>query len=386
MIKIGLVAPFEGLYRTLGYQVLPAVKLALAERNEAGGVNGHMVELVALDDGQDPTVAAQRAREMAVDPGVLGVIGHFDDETTLAALSTYYRNGLALVVPSATATEITHRGYSQTFRLGADNDLLGVTAARYAVVDRGASHLAVIRGQEDLVDSFVAAVREEGAAVVLDLRAHEDGFLIALAKKRPDMVFFGGAALEGGELLLQLQEAGLEIPLLGGNGLNSPRLVQIAREAAAGTTYVTITPPLEDQSFIEGYTALSGVSPDPTAALAYDATCLLLNALQKAIAVEGKPTRHGVIAALSQSEAYDGLTARISFDEQGQALNPHVYVYEIVDARYPGELRRLANSGPKRTAMRLGNACRTVVQEYSCYRVGPRHTRLSPSGPGPTSG
>ena len=340
MIKIGLVAPFEGLYRPLGYEVLSAVKLALKERNEAGGVNGHMVELVALNDGQEPTMAVQRAREMAVDPDIMGVIGHFDDETTLAALSTYHQTGLALVVPLATATEITLRGYSQTFRLGADNNLLGATAARYAVVERGARRLAVIRGRDDLVNSFIAAAREDEAVGVLDLEADEEGLLAALAKERPDMVFFGGGALEGGELLLQLQEAGLDIPLLGGNGLNSAYLVQVAQEAAGGTAYVTITPPLEDRGFIEGYAALSGGPPGPYAALAYDATHLLLNAVQEAITVQGKGTRQGVIAALSESEGYNGVTSLISFDDQGQALNPQVYIYEIVDGRYPGELRR----------------------------------------------
>jgi len=340
MVKIGLVAPFEGLYRHLGYEVLLAVKLALSEQNEAGGVNGYMVELVALNDGYDPAMAIQRAREMAVDPDIMGVIGHFDDQTTLAALSTYHQAGLALVVPSATAVEVTGKGYSQTFRLGADNDLLGATAARYAVVERGAGRLAVIRGQEDLVSSFVAAARREGALIVLDLEAGQASLLAVLTKQRPDMIFFGGGALEASELLLQLQEAGLDIPLSGGNELNSPYLVQVAGDAADGTTYVAITPPLEDQGFNESYTALSGAPPGPQAALAYDATHLQLNALHEAIALEGKPTRSGVVAALSHSEGFDGLTGNISFDEQGQNPNAGVYVYEIVDGRYPGELRR----------------------------------------------
>lgn len=340
MVKIGLVGPFEGLYRPLGYEVLPAVKLALREWNETGGLNGYAVELVALNDGQDPVVAAQRAREMVVDPDIMGVIGHFDNQTTLAGQSIYDQAGLALVVPTATAVALTGGEYSQTFRLGADNDQLGAAAARYAVVEKGARRPAVIRGEEDLSNSFIAAAQQEGAAVALDLEADEEGLLAILADVRPDIIFFGGGALEGGELLLQLEEAGLDIPLLGGNGLNSPHLVQVAQDAAEGATYVAITPPVEDQDFIEGYTALAGAPPGPYAALAYDATHLLLSALQEAIAVGGKATRQGVVSALSLSEGYDGLTARISFDEKGQALNPQVYIYEIVDGRYPGELRR----------------------------------------------
>jgi branched-chain amino acid transport system substrate-binding protein len=324
----------------LGYDVLWAVKLALRERNESGGVSGYMVELVALNDNQHPAVAAQRAREMVIDPDVLGVIGHFDDETTLAAASTYHEAGLALMVPAATAVEVTERGYSETFRLVADNRRLGETAARYAVLDRGAKRFAVIRGQDDLTSSFAAAAREEGAEVVLDLDESDEDLLPALEREEPDMIFFGGGALEGGDLLIQLQEADVDVPLLGGNGLNSPYLVQVAQGAAEGMTYVAVTPPLEDQVFVERFTALSGTLPGPYAALAYDATHVLLNAVEEAVAIEGSATRRGVVAALSQSEGYDGLTAYISFDAHGQALSTQAYIYEIVDGQYPGELRR----------------------------------------------
>ena len=339
VVKIGLVAPFEGLYRALGYEVLPAVKLAVRECNSAGGVNGYMVELVALNDDQEPGVAVSCAREMAADPDIMGVIGHFDEATTLAALSTYHEAGLALVVPGARAVQVTRAGYPEVFRLGADNNLLGATAARYAVIEKGARRLAVVRGQEDLVDSFREAALQRGAAVVLDADAVDDRLMSMLAKKQPDMIFFGGDALEAADLLLQLRSAGPDTPLLGGDGLNSPFLIQVAGEAALGTTYVTMTPPVEDQAFVESYTALAGAPPGPYAALAYDAARLLLSALEESVAQDGRTTRRGVVAALSRAHEFDGLTGILSFDERGQEVNPRVYTYEIVDQQYPGELR-----------------------------------------------
>jgi len=130
VVKIGLVAPFEGLYRHLGYEVLYAVKLAVRERNAAGGVSGYMVELVGLDDGNDPARARLQARKMIVDSDVMGVIGHFSDEAALAALDEYHWAGLALITQVA-ADAVTERGYPEVFRLYARNDLLGMESASY---------------------------------------------------------------------------------------------------------------------------------------------------------------------------------------------------------------------------------------------------------------
>jgi ABC-type branched-subunit amino acid transport system substrate-binding protein len=99
-VKIGLSAPFEGLYRDLGYEVLYAVRLAVRERNEAGGVGGrYLVELVALNDFNEVEEAIQQAREMAADPGVLGVLGGWSPQTARAATPEYQRLGLAFVTP-----------------------------------------------------------------------------------------------------------------------------------------------------------------------------------------------------------------------------------------------------------------------------------------------
>ena len=91
IVKIGVAAPFEGLYRSMGYEALYAVKIAVDLRNQEGGVSGYMVELVALNDDNDPSEAVLTARTMIVDPYVLGVIGHLSDRATLAALDRYHR-------------------------------------------------------------------------------------------------------------------------------------------------------------------------------------------------------------------------------------------------------------------------------------------------------
>ena len=105
-VKVGLSAPFEGRYRDLGYEALYAVRLAVQQRNDAGPLGGrYLVELVALNDFNEPQEAVVQARKMGVDPDILGVLGGWSPQTARAAATEYQRLGLAFLTPQAeTAT------------------------------------------------------------------------------------------------------------------------------------------------------------------------------------------------------------------------------------------------------------------------------------------
>lgn len=101
IVKIGIVGPYEGRYRSIGYDVIYSARLAVREVNQAGGIGHYRLGLVALDDFGDPEMARQTARAMVVDPGVVAVIGHWLEETTKSASPLYEGAGLAfLPVPS----------------------------------------------------------------------------------------------------------------------------------------------------------------------------------------------------------------------------------------------------------------------------------------------
>ena len=333
VVKIGLAAPFEGLHRHLGYDVLYAVKLAVRERNAAGGVGGHKVELVALDDGSDPTQASLQAGKMIVDADVMGVVGHFSDEAALAALDEYHRAGLALITPVA-ADAVTEQGYSEVFRLYARNDFLGEKAAHYAVEELGMSRLAILRGRDDLADAFARTAEQLGATIVLDAdftqyatrnTQHASHFTSA------ELIFFSGGAVEGAELIAQARRPGVEAIFMGGSGLDSSLLGQIGGEVVRGTLYVTAAPRINDGDFVAGYRALAGRSPGPQAVVAYDATRVLLEALAKAVESQGRPTRDAVVAELRAIQNYPGLIGPITFDDRGDLMGPKVYVYRVED-------------------------------------------------------
>jgi branched-chain amino acid transport system substrate-binding protein len=332
ILKVGLVAPFEGLYRPLGYEVLYAVKLAIRERNASGGVAGYMIELVALNDDNKPTVATQRAREMAVDPDVVGVIGHFSSLTTLAALEEYRRVGLALVTSAAAANAVTDGGYPNVYRLCARNDRFGQEAARYAVTELEAGRLAILRGQDDLAEAFALTAANLGATVVSDVSADQVDWSVQIAAQDPDLVFFTGGAVEGADLIIQARQRGVDVPFMGGGDWGSPKLMQIGGATVVGALYVTSAPALEEiggtDEFVAGYEALAGQPPGPQAVLAYDATGVLLEAISRAIVAEGKPSRVAVTAQLAKIH-FKGLTGPIAFDARGDRRDPVIYIHRV---------------------------------------------------------
>jgi branched-chain amino acid transport system substrate-binding protein len=95
VVKIGLVAPFEGRDRAIGYDAIYAARLAVRQINAAGGIGGHRVALVALDDRGDPELARQTASALLIDPDVVAVVGHYLPETTAAVTEDYANRGLA---------------------------------------------------------------------------------------------------------------------------------------------------------------------------------------------------------------------------------------------------------------------------------------------------
>jgi ABC-type branched-subunit amino acid transport system substrate-binding protein len=103
VVKIGVIAPFEGAGRPLGYAVLPAIKAAVAEANTSGKLGRYQVMVVAFnDDLHGPTAAAQ-AKALALDPEVLGVVGPWTAETAAAAAPILAAAGLPVLIAADTS-------------------------------------------------------------------------------------------------------------------------------------------------------------------------------------------------------------------------------------------------------------------------------------------
>jgi len=338
LVKIGLVAPFEGRLRARGYEVLYAVKLAVRQWNQAGGAGGYRVELVALDDGGDPVLAVQQVRELVVDQDVLGVIGHFTEEATSAAAPEYAVQELALVAPGVGAEDVTAAG--GVVRLGPSNWLLGRDAASYVIEVLSAKRLAVLRGQEGLADAFVAAVGQWGGTIVLDKSLVQEGWVSQLVSASPDLVFLSGGAIEGAEAIRRARQAGVEATFLGGPALGDRALAQVGGALVEGTLYLAAASAGSDlnggEVFVSDYQALAGHPPGPRATLAYEAANLLLAAIARAAAESPHRLSRAIVwDQLAGGHCYEGLLGTWAFSG-GEPVDPPVAIYRLEAGNYPG--------------------------------------------------
>lgn len=168
-VKIGLAAPFEGLYRDLGYEVLHAVRLAVRQRNAAGGVGDrYLVELVALNDFNEPGEAMQQAREMAADPGVLGVLGGWSVGTASAAAPEYERLGLAFLSPE---TDWSVDYFSVPRQVPDDPAFVAAYEELSGGVPPGAPAAWAYAAANQLLDAVDATVRAEGMPLRNEVQA-----------------------------------------------------------------------------------------------------------------------------------------------------------------------------------------------------------------------
>jgi ABC-type branched-subunit amino acid transport system substrate-binding protein len=273
VVKIALVAPFEGRYRDVGYEVIYAVRLAVREANAGGGIAGHSIELLALDDSGDADMAAAQARKAAADPQVVGVIGHWREATTRAAAPEYQADGIPLLATTA-SLELP----PSAFRLW-------------------------------LTESSYQASVPDAVHCPLPCDSLED---LAWLETR-SQVATPSSQLVGPPLWSQPQFAALAGPLA--EGVH----VVVSAPFPADST---------DPAFADRYRAISnGVEPRAYAVLAYDAARVLFEAIARDIQANRKPTRAGVAKALAQTD-YAGLSGQISFDSSHNWEGAGAWVYQ----------------------------------------------------------
>jgi len=351
MMKIGLVAPFAGRHYAEGYNILFAVKLAIRQWNAKGGVAGYRIELVAHDDHNDAEMGAVQARKMVADPGVLGVVGHISNASALAAAPEYHKAELAMISIGATADKLPQKAYPEVFQLAAVDAFVAKEAAKYVSHRLGCGSVAVISESSPSTISLGQAFEEASAEVgmivahseVLQTGPTEYGEVIKRIRLAcPDLVFFSGSFVQGAALWAEMGEGANDMVFLGSPLCAYPDFIRIGGPEAEGVYYMSLAPSpgqLEGAAeFVESYRALSAAEAWPSAALAYDATNLLLSAAEQAIQNAGKPDRASVIEALACMGSFTGITGQIAFDDKGARVAPKIYIYRLTNLDYPGQL------------------------------------------------
>jgi len=341
VVKIGHVGPTSGSIAQLGKDNENGARMAIEELNAKGvTIGGKKVkfELLAEDDQADPKQGTAAAQKL-VDAKVNGVIGHLNSGTSIPASKIYSDAGIPQISPSATNPKYTRQGYKTTFRVVADDVHLGGTLGKYAVKELKGKSIVVIDDRtaygQGVADEFEKGVKAAGGKTVgreftNDKATDFTAILTSLKAKKPDIVFFGGMNAVAGPMLRQMKQLGIESKFVGGDGICTADLPQLAAGtmadgqvvcAEAGGVEGAAKKSMED--FYAAYKKKFNIDVQLYAPYVYDSVMVMVEAMKKANSAE--PAKY--LPALAKTAGYKGVTGTIAFDNKGDIKNGALTLY-----------------------------------------------------------
>ncbi|MBG9977447.1 ABC transporter substrate-binding protein [Ruoffia tabacinasalis] len=328
-VKIGGNFELTGDAAAYGTPMSEAAKLAVKEVNENGGVLGGEVEYVEYDNTSDLTEAASVAQRLASED-VVGIVGPATTGDSNAQIPVIQEAAVPAILPAATGNGMTldDNGdvFEYLFRVAFEDAFQGRAAATYVTETLGAQTAALFVDQStDYATGLEQAFTEEFEALggqVVTTESFQSGdtdftaSLTSLLSQEFDVLYVPGYYTEVGLLIKQARELGITQPIVGGDGLGNQTLVDLAGASNVNDVYYTAhySPLSEDedlQAFLTKFEEEYGKQADQFAVLSYDATMLLLDAVERA----GSADRQAVTDALAATETFNGLTGTFSIDE-----------------------------------------------------------------------
>ena len=346
VVKIGHVAPVSGGQAHYGKDNENGARMAIEELNAKGvTIGGKKVklELVAEDDAADPKQGTAAAQKLC-DAKVNGVVGHLNSGTTIPASTIYNQCGIPHVTPSATNPKLTTQGYKTTFRMLANDNALGAGLALHAANNLKLKKVAIIDDRtaygQGVAEVFKKTAAAKGIQIVdeqftTDKATDFMAILTAIKSKGPDGIFYGGMDPQAGPMLRQMEQLGLSnVKFFGGDGICTDKIIELSGGAKT----------LGNVTCAEGGASL-GKMPGGTAWKArydakypkqfqvyspytYDAVHVLVDAMVRAGSADPK-----VYTAKLFESNYQGVTAKIGFEADGELKNPAMTLYNYKDGK-----------------------------------------------------
>ncbi|MDQ3927576.1 MAG: branched-chain amino acid ABC transporter substrate-binding protein [Chloroflexota bacterium] len=368
-IKIGIDLPVSGGDATIGLPTRNGMELAIRQANEKGGVTvagkTYKLEMYFLDDvppggtSHDPAQSSKNADSFIADPAVLAVLGPFNSSNAQAMMPKLNQAGLCQISPSNTNETLTKPEYGKTkdyrptgkvtyFRVAATDDIQGPAAADYAYTELGLKKVYVLDDTETygkgIADNFAKRFQELGGTVL----GHDgvpkgttdfSSIMTKVAAAGPDVVYYGGTSSNNIPLARKAMKAsGLDVPLMGGDGIQDAEFLNVAGEDAIGSystvAAVNVETLEEAKQFIADYKAANfkealGAYSGP----GYEVANIAIDAISRA----SEPSREAVCEALRNTKDYKGVLGTTSFDENGDTTNKVISFYRA-DKNDKGEL------------------------------------------------
>jgi branched-chain amino acid transport system substrate-binding protein len=340
VIKIGFHAPLTGPTAADGKSAKQGAELAVAQANAGGGINGKKIELVVYDDEGKPENTIPLANKLiGQDKVAIAVSGGYSGPTRAAA-PVFQRAGMVYLSAYAIHPDITRAG-DFIFRTGMMGEVQGRAGAKLMAEMLQKKKVVIIAINNDFGQALTAGVEEVAGKFGLNIVKkynfampdRQFGPLVAQVKAdAPEVIYAPGYFFNAGPLVAQLRAAGVDAPIIGQEGYDSQRFIEIAGKASEG---VIVTTSLDRDSkspatraFIDDYEKTYKDRVDMVAASGNAAATVAIEALKKAASLDGKVLRDTI-----RANAFETSIGKLSFNGLGEVKKP-VQVQVVKDANF----------------------------------------------------
>jgi branched-chain amino acid transport system substrate-binding protein len=344
-LVVYVAVPLSGFQANGGQTVLGGARLAAAKINAQGGLMGYRVVVEGVDDESDSDVAVavaeQIAGDLAAGKQVLGVIGHLNSGQTLAAMEIYKGLALNVVTPTASEVSLTQKGYTNFFRINANDAVQARVDAEFLVNTLGARRVAVLHNDDPYGIGLGGAVadnlRAMGAEVVTQIQVTVEqsdysAEVPQVVQANPDAVFYAGYEVECPYLRYALVQEGVNVPLLASDGCFLSATIDESNETAEGM-YVSAFGPspwaIAGEEWIKAYQDVEYRNPDTYSLNGYVAMNVLLDGARQA----GNLDSRAIADAIRRLD-FDSLLGHINYEATGDLKDPTIYIFQVQEGAF----------------------------------------------------
>lgn len=330
-IKIGVNLELSGGVASYGESLAKGIDIAVEEINKDGGIDGKKIELVKADNKSEAAEATNSAVKLTSQDKVTAIIGAATSGNTVAQAQIANDTKTVLLSPSGTSPNVTVTEDGKlnefVFRTSFIDPFQGTVAANFAANELKVKNVAIFADSasdyaKGLAASFKETFEKAGGKVVVEEAyvAKDTDFRATLTRiksKNPEFVFIPGYYEEVGLIIKQARELGLNVPLMGADGWDSPKLVELAGADALNNTFITNHYSSEDpdkkiQDFVTTFKEKhNGEAPNAFNALGYDTVYLLADAIKRA----GGTDTAKIKDALAKTKDLSLVTGIVTIDE-----------------------------------------------------------------------
>ncbi len=328
VLLIGEYGSLTGGTATFGQSTHKGIMLATDEINSQGGLLDKQIKIITEDDQSKPEEAKTAVIKLLKQNGVIALLGEVASSRSLAAAPDAQRAKVPMISPASTNPKVTEVG-DYIFRACFVDTFQGSSMAKFVYNNLRLRNIAILKDIKNdysvgLADFFEKTFKQLGGNIISVESYSEDDTefraqLTAMKAKNPDGIYVPGYYTEVGLIARQARGLGLNVPLLGGDGWDSPKTVEIGGSAVDGSYftnhYAEDDPNPIIQNFIQKFKKKYGIVPDAMAVLGYDAANILFNAIKVANSAEPSKIRE----AIAQTKNFLGVSGSITMDANRNA-------------------------------------------------------------------